>query len=554
VGLANNEGIWSDGSGDLELIARTGSAAPAAPAGAVFDDFSSSTVSLNAAGDAAFAAVAIGGDRPLDGTFYPRGVWAADGGEFQMFGRGGDPAPGTLDDVYFEGITSGDRATYGILFNDAGHTAFRTGLSGAGIDPENDEGIWRHDAGGLSLVAREEDPVAGAPPEVKFSGIGLPVMNAAGRLAFYATIAGPGVTDASDNVIWTDSRGMAELAVREGQHAPGTPTGVAFAGLAQTSINASGQLAFPATLRGPAGAGVLSTNDTGVWAGNATAQRMVVREDDPAPGFVGDVKFSDLFVRPVINAEGETAFRTFLRGASVTLFNDESLWSEGAGALTPVAREGDRAPGTPDGVVFGRGTVGGFDAFDEVVLNATGQMAFLGFVTGPDVFGSNDRGIWAQDRNGVLHLIAREGDALTIAPGVERTIDRLEFLAGSGNGDGRGSGFNDAGLVAFRARFDVGEGIFVSYLVAASPLGDFDSDGLVEGDDFLRWQRGESPGMLSAHDLALWRDAYTATPAAMGGKSHVPEPATILLATFAVTAIRRRRLRTSNSRSTICVG
>ncbi len=67
-------------------------------------------------------------------------------------------------------------------------------------------------------------------------------------------------------------------------------------------------------------------------------------------------------------------------------------------------------------------------------------------------------------------LVAREGDLLDIDDGPStdfRTIDFLDFFADTGNGDGRRSGFNDLGQLAFLASFTDGtSGIFVSDLVA----------------------------------------------------------------------------------------
>jgi len=84
---------------------------------------------------------------------------------------------------------------------------------------------------------------------------------------------------------------------------------------------------------------------------------------------------------------------------------------------------------------------------------------------------SNAVGIWATDRTGALQLIARTGDLLEVAPGDFRTIidfaDFLDNYAGSGNSDGRPSGLNNLGQVAFGASFtDGASGIFVSNRVA----------------------------------------------------------------------------------------
>lgn len=57
--------------------------------------------------------------------------------------------------------------------------------------------------------------------------------------------------------------------------------------------------------------------------------------------------------------------------------------------------------------------------------------------------------------------------------------------------------------------------------------GDFDGDGDVDGRDFLRWQRGQSPSQLGADSLADWQDHY-GTSLELAAFS-VPEPETVLL-------------------------
>ncbi len=53
---------------------------------------------------------------------------------------------------------------------------------------------------------------------------------------------------------------------------------------------------------------------------------------------------------------------------------------------------------------------------------------------------------------------------------------------------------------------------------------DFNRDALVDGRDFLAWQRGESPDPLSSADLALWQASYGADSSLTGAVA-VPEPA-----------------------------
>ncbi len=69
--------------------------------------------------------------------------------------------------------------------------------------------------------------------------------------------------------------------------------------------------------------------------------------------------------------------------------------------------------------------------------------------------------------------------------------------------------------------------------------GDFTADGLVDGDDFLAWQRGESPNPLSADDLADWTAHFG--PASASNGASVPEPTTCVLVVAAILAARRWR-------------
>jgi hypothetical protein len=72
---------------------------------------------------------------------------------------------------------------------------------------------------------------------------------------------------------------------------------------------------------------------------------------------------------------------------------------------------------------------------------------------------------------------------------------------------------------------------------AAIP-GDFNGDTRVDGQDFLAWQRGESPTPLSAGDLADWQNNYgTGSLAAVS----VPEPncLALLLGIVLVSTLRR---------------
>jgi hypothetical protein len=84
----------------------------------------------------------------------------------------------------------------------------------------------------------------------------------------------------------------------------------------------------------------------------------------------------------------------------------------------------------------------------------------------------------------------------------------------------------------------------LSVFMDLPPTGDFDADGDVDGQDFLLWQRGESPNPHSADDLAAWQQNYGLGELATA--TTVPEPGAIVLVILAGTAsfvTRRNRSR-----------
>jgi hypothetical protein len=218
---------------------------------------------------------------------------------------------------------------------------------------------------------------------------------------------------------------------------------------------------------------VTPENNSAIWSEGGGKLAMVAREGDPAPAAPAGVNFGTLNGPPVINALGRTAFHGWLaRGIEgVSFDNDEGIWVERDSVLELVVREGSPAPGIPAAPLFD------FQwAEPEIVLNASGRLALYARFQSrsggvPDTISG---GIWAEDITGTLQLIAYTGDVLEVAPGDFRTIAGLGFAggwideaerSGSGNEDGRPSGFNDAGLVAFSARFTDGStGVFVSSL------------------------------------------------------------------------------------------
>ena len=62
---------------------------------------------------------------------------------------------------------------------------------------------------------------------------------------------------------------------------------------------------------------------------------------------------------------------------------------------------------------------------------------------------------------------------------------------------------------------------------------DFDEDDDIDGHDFLKWQRRETPELGSADELALWESQFgTTVPPLSALVVPTPEPSTLLLASL----------------------
>jgi len=183
---------------------------------------------------------------------------------------------------------------------------------------------------------------------VNISPSKFPALNDAGQTAFYAGLIGAGVDSTNNSGIWSEGSGSLAFVARTGDQAPGTPSGVNFSDLrTRLVMNDAGQTAFSARLTG---SGVDTSNASGIWSEGSGSLALVARTGDQAPGLPSGVNFNALPDPPALNNSGQTAFWAFLRGPGTE--TSESIWSEGTGSLELVARRGDQAPGTPDGVNF----------------------------------------------------------------------------------------------------------------------------------------------------------------------------------------------------------
>ena len=479
VDSTNNQGIWSEGSGSLTLVARTGTQPPAHPAGvnfAIDPGLELYSPVLSDAGQTAFYGALN------DGRV---GLWSEGTGSLALVAADGQQAAGVGVGVVHS-FANLDIFLETPVLNDAGQTAFRSYLTGGGVNDTNNVGLWSGSSGNTALVARLGSQAPGTPSGVTFGSPQppvffytarfLPVLNNVGQAAIYSQLTGSGVGSSNDAGIWSGDAGNVALVARTGSQAPGLPSGVGFSDVfLTTAINSAGHLAFVAGLTGENS----TLHQDGIWSDRSGSLELVARRGNQAPGTPDGVKF-DVLRMEKLNDAGQIAFNALLTGIGLDSTNDRGIWLEDSGNMTLVARAGNQAPGTPDGVNYSQ-----FSPFQvgALTLTAAGQIVFGAALTGDGVDSTNDRGIWATDLTGATQLIVRTGEQLEVAPGDVRTVSDLNFVGGTSNNNGWPSGFNNLGQLAFWASFtDGSQGVFVSNAVSYTP-GDFNRDGSVTGDD-----------------------------------------------------------------------
>lgn len=460
----NDDVLWTDRSGELAFIARAGAQAFGLPMFVTYKTFG--TPILNDAGNLAFEASLKGTGVTFenDEIIYSEGA----NGIFGMIAREGTQAPGTFAGITHNGI-------YPPRYNNDGRVLFGGALKGTGVDFTNNAAVWSGFPGNVGLVVREAQVAPGLPSSVQLkygsTDIGA-VLGGSNQCAFRAGLDGGGVTTDNDNIVYSGSVFSPATVVREGTQVPGAPAGVNVGNVLQPTINESGQTAFLSIL----GGAVDNTNNNAILSNASGSLQMIARKGNPAPNAGTDAVF-DFLQLPLLSADGSIAFGATLTGAAVDDSNDEVIYSNNTGTLTPFVREGDRAPGTPADVLFSGDAMAMLPAFTgQTAMNDVGQIVFVGRLEGPAVNDGNRMGVWMHDPLQGTRLIARTGDVIEIAPGDSRILQQIILNSGSGGSDGKPNSLNDNGEFAFWAQFTDGSS---AILVTA----DTDSDGTIDAFD-----------------------------------------------------------------------
>jgi hypothetical protein len=465
-GGAGGVGVYRrDADLPLAEIVAAGAQAPGAVDGAVFSNIFS--IVGAGAGRAAFIGRV---EAPGLTNANDNGIWTNDDdGVLRKVMQAGDPVAPLGAGVYFNPILSPFEVQNGPdvirhAVNAAGEVVFTAGLNGPNARDVNDRGLFLRDPNALSVLARRGDPVPGTGDGAVFAnflrGRAAPSINDRGDVAFQA---GFELTTRDQGLFLRPRGGELQLFARTGDEVPGAGGGVTWKYLSDPNLNNAGQLAFQASLQGPA---VGPTNSRAIVAGRPDDLQIVARSGDLAPGTLGSFLYFgngpvEGYEPPLINAAGHAAFVALLSGPGVTPYNDSGLWAQDpSGQLQLIAREGDPAPGGGD-----------FNDFIfsdmQIQLGAGGHVAFATTI-GPNV------GLWATGPDKPLMQIAREASMLEFetSNGSEtQLITRLSFPLHSGGEDGSPRALSDRGDIVFWAETSQFQAVFRSSAVAVPEPG-----------------------------------------------------------------------------------
>lgn len=232
VTSSNDEGIWSQAGGNLELVWREGSPVPGVDAGVSFLTSAIFPLEFNDPSELTFMAALTG---PGVTTSNDLGIWSSGEGTFHLVAREGMEAPGMQS-----GFTFARFGEYGDpVINDTGQVAFWAQTRYLSSTFSSGEGIWAEGPNGLQLVARSGQAIKlangttanighfdlfrGSSPQ---QGRGM-IFNSNNQIAFWVILSngtsavvmtdlnpfqpgdytGDGVVDAADYIVWRNTLG-----------------------------------------------------------------------------------------------------------------------------------------------------------------------------------------------------------------------------------------------------------------------------------------------------------------------------------------------------------
>lgn len=447
IGVANDTGIHLAKNGALSLVLRRGGDVPGLADGSKLADVSPPFTDVILAADGSMLIGTVTRNNSVPGYAVLTGQPAA----LQLTALATDSAPGTEAGTTYGAISR-------LCYTENGKVGFLANVSGPNVGAGGSV-IFTGPHGALAVAARTGQTAPGANGA---TFLGFPPgfqLNNEGRFILPCTLTGNGVTANSTAALYAGLPGNLALIARQGSGAAGK----LYAGSPGAPYQSSGGKVifdYPLSATGSLADAGGADADRALFGGTAGDIAVVVRSFDPGPGETG------ITLRPgsngiltagsIMNDAGTIALNTFLIGTPQDDPFSRGVYVGPRDNVALLARSGQRAPGTPNSVVFK------FVGANEI--NEAGDVLLDGFLAGPGVTAANDEGFWV-GKPGNLQLVVREGMAIDVGGGTMKTIATVRSIADfqgiGGRRNGRTSGFNEARQVFLALTFtDNSSGLF----------------------------------------------------------------------------------------------
>ena len=386
-----------------EVLALTGNAAPNSNGVGTSGTYSGFGIpEINDLGQVAFTST-VAGSTSTGGVFRSNST-----GNLVALTRVGDAAPNSNGSG-----TSGTIAgfvTDSLALNDAGQAAFRATIVGS----ISTEGLFRTSGvGTLAALARVGDQApnsSGIGASGTLIGVGTPVLNDAGQVAFLAILS-----DFNPGLFRSGGPGALIAIARIGDPAPNFEfVNGALQSFGLYTINQSGQVAFFSdvanSLNGDSPQGLFRGSGPGslTEVSRVSMNFLINNQVIKVTGYVDG---------PALDNQGNGVYVANLRGP----------FSINQGILKndiPVVLERDSAP------LGGGGTLGDLYELHQPVVNSAGQVDFV--ATARSLNGFVDRGIFRRGPNGVVEALVRTPDLVPDGNGHFNTL-ATPFLTEGGS-------------------------------------------------------------------------------------------------------------------------
>jgi hypothetical protein len=232
---------------------------------------------------------------------------------------------------------------------------FRSEVSGPGVDASNRLGLWYHDSAGADLVMRLGSQAGGSPSGATFQSFHhKATIDDSGQVLFWGRVFQSGSFLESGLWTWSRSAGQAQVVVT-GDPAPGTTETFAAIDPFAFAYGLDGTVALVAPITGPS---------YGIWAGTPGSLELVARVGDAVPGWPAGTTFQS-FYDPVLNDSGELAFSAKVQNGGGPLQQVVFRWD--TSTISTIVADDDVVPDL---------TTHAFRFPKPIVMNSGGTIVF----------------------------------------------------------------------------------------------------------------------------------------------------------------------------------